>query len=132
MVYTQPPWRGAGKGSSPTAGGAAVTAATNRDSPPMPVFGRVGPLSSGLSTRTLPAASFEEVRRACDHYERKCSGRYSDNVAAARHLKNLADEVRALLGPLEQSYMQATARPTRVVSNVSTLGVSMMPVSLLI
>jgi hypothetical protein len=48
----------------------------------MPAFGRVGVLSSGLSTRTLPAASFEEVRRACDHYERKCAG--YNNVAAAR------------------------------------------------
>jgi len=124
MVYTQPPWRGGGggsarKGASPTAA-AATTAATSCGSPPMPVLGRVGPFSSGLSTRTLPAASFEEVRRACDHYERKCAGRYHDNVAAARHLKDLADEVRALLGPLEQEYAEATQRPTRIVSNVRT------------
>lgn len=38
-----------------------------------------------------------------------------------RHLKDLADEVRALLGPVEQEYNQATQRPTRAVSNVRTL-----------
>lgn len=89
----------------------------------MPVLGRLGPLSSGISARKLPSASLEEIRKACDHYERKCSGRYHDNVAAARHLKDLADEVRTLLGPLEQELTQGgTQRPaTRVASNVRQL-----------
>lgn len=110
MVYTQPPWR--------SGGGATTTKASANDGQPMPVLGRVGPLSSGLSTRALPAASFVEVRRACDHYQQKCSGRYHDNVAAARHLRELADEIRALIGPLEQEYEEATQRQARVASNV--------------
>lgn len=64
----------------------------------MPVLGRIGPLSSGVSTRKLPAPTIEEIRRACDHYERKCSGRYHDNVAAARCVRWI-DEIYGRIIP---------------------------------
>lgn len=115
MPFTQPPpWRGGGalsrrRASSGPGGGSG--AGNNYRTP---VSERLGPLSSGISTRKLPASSFDEIRKACDHYERKCAG----GGSAARHLKDLANEVRTLVGTLEHEYMQAPQRTTRIASQV--------------
>lgn len=104
MPFTkQPPWSGGGGG-----GGSTRRRASDNDFQPMPVLGRLGPLSSGISTRKLPASSFDEIRKACEHYERKCP---SGGTAAARHLRDLANEVRTLVDTLEQEHLQATTQP---------------------
>lgn len=56
---------------------------------------RVGPpgVSSGVSHRALPKSCVAQVRDICMHYVSKCSGKYSSNVAAARYVHQMADEV---------------------------------------
>lgn len=63
--------------------------------PPIPEpLHRVAPkgISSGISFRNLPTASFNAIRKICNHYEAKCSGTYDS--LASRYVVQMAREVR--------------------------------------
>ena len=59
-------------------------------------------VTSGISQRVAGAVGAEAIRRICQHYVEKCSGRYTDNVMAARYVHQLADEVLVQLDSLRE------------------------------
>ena len=59
-------------------------------------------VTSGVSQRVAGAVGAEAIRRICQHYVEKCSGRYTDNVMAARYVHQLADEVLIQLDSLRE------------------------------
>ena len=64
---------------------------------------RLSPTGTGISVRKLPAPSFTALRKACQFYEVKCSGKYSAKSAAARYLFQLSREVQEQIVALEKS-----------------------------
>ena len=63
---------------------------------------RLSPTGTGISVRKLPAPSFTALRKACQFYEVKCSGKYSAKSAAARYLFQLSREVQEQIVALEK------------------------------
>ena len=59
-------------------------------------------VTSGISQRVAGAVGAEAIRRICQHYVEKCSGRYTNNVMAARYVHQLADEVLIQLDSLRE------------------------------
>ena len=73
-------------------------------SPTLPEpMARLSPTGTGISVRKLPAPSFTALRKACQFYEVKCSGKYSAKTAAARYLFQLSREVQDQIVALEKS-----------------------------
>ena len=73
-------------------------------SPSLPEpMARLSPTGTGISVRKLPAPSFTALRKACQFYEVKCSGKYSAKTAAARYLFQLSREVQDQIVALEKS-----------------------------
>ena len=54
------------------------------------------PVGSGISTRKLPAPSLSDLRKICNHYERKAGGKYASDSRAARSLSNDSTCSRAI------------------------------------
>ena len=56
---------------------------------------RVAPqgVTAGISFRAMPKSCVEQVRDICLYYVDKCSGKYTNNAAAARYVHQMADEV---------------------------------------
>jgi len=64
---------------------------------------RVGPkgVSSGLSFRSLPSPSLKAISDVCDHYENKCSGKYTS--LASRYVFQMAHEIRTQIEALQKN-----------------------------
>ena len=71
---------------------------------PEPKF-RIGPpgVSSGVSFRNLPDASLLEIRKICQHYEGKCSGKYASDSLAGRYVFQMAREIMAQVQALSHN-----------------------------
>tara|TARA_B110001452_G_C15218180_1_gene422344 strand:- start:1220 stop:1780 length:561 start_codon:yes stop_codon:yes gene_type:complete len=67
------------------------------------------PVGSGISHRSLPPASIDAIVEICDHHVARSAGRYAGPVS--RHLFDMANEVKGLLGPLK---LEDTRRRARV------------------
>jgi len=52
-----------------------------------------------VSFRKLPRASFNEMRKICEHYEAKCEGQYES--LATRYILQMGHEIRAQIDNLE-------------------------------
>lgn len=78
---------------------------------------RVGPkgVSSGVSFRKLPNPSFSQIKNICNHYEAKCTGKYSS--LASRYVVQMGKEIKeqiALLEEIEERELdKRTARELR-------------------
>lgn len=66
------------------------------------------PVSSGISHRSLPPASLDAIAECCDHHVACSAGRYAGPVS--RHLFDMANEVKGLLGPLKLEDTRQQAR----------------------
>ena len=77
---------------------------------PQPVARRIAPapVGSGISIRTLPIASFQKIAACADHWLAKCQGDYSH--PATRWVFEMANEVKALLGPLRAEELRRMER----------------------
>ena len=71
--------------------------------------GYVGPLSSGISFRALPRATFKEVIRACRRAESKAAGLPGTHTRERRILFDLSQTIRTLLTPAAESAAAASA-----------------------
>lgn len=72
--------------------------------PPLPEpMTRLSPTGSGISLRKLPSPSFAHIRKACQFYELKTSGKYSAKTPAARYLYELSRDVQQQIVSLEKS-----------------------------
>jgi len=62
----------------------------------------VGPkgVSSGVSFRKLPNSSLQEIANICNHYEAKCTGKYSS--LASRYVMQMGKEIREQVTVLEE------------------------------
>ena len=74
---------------------------------------RVGPpgVSSGISHRELPSSCIDQVRKICEHYVQKCSGKYSNNAVAARYIHHMADEVIVQLAGVAEQIQRHESNP---------------------
>ncbi|KAG2388077.1 hypothetical protein C9374_000927 [Naegleria lovaniensis] len=61
--------------------------------PPIP---RVNAVSNGVSYRTLPKATCDDIVQVCNFYLEKSKGKYSEKTRAYRHLVEMADEIKKL------------------------------------
>jgi len=77
------------------------------------IYFRIGSLgvSSGLSTRVLPSACVAQVRKICQHYVRKTSGKYTDNITAARYIHQMSEEVLSQLADVAAEIKRHESNP---------------------
>lgn len=66
------------------------------------------PVSSGVSFRSLPPATFTQIATTCDHWLGKAAGDYAS--PASRWLFEMAHEVKALLEPLREEEARKARR----------------------
>jgi acetolactate synthase small subunit len=63
------------------------------------------PIASGISFRTLPKTSCEQIRKTCEFYVKKGAGHYTPHSKAGRYLYDLATEVTKLVNDLEDMWI---------------------------
>ena len=63
-----------------------------------------------MSVRRLPKVTLEQVLKVCQHYEQKCSGKYSSKTLAARYVFALSREVSKLVSTLRDVRSLETSR----------------------
>jgi hypothetical protein len=76
---------------------------------------RIGPIgtTTHVSVRPsdAPQASVRRVKEICLHYVKKCSGKYTDNITAARYVHQMADEVIGQLAGIIAQIQRYEAEP---------------------
>ena len=65
---------------------------------------RVNPLSSGVSLRSLPKATSEDIIKVCNFYIEKCKGKYSEKTRAYRMMTEMASEIIRLTEIIQKDF----------------------------
>jgi hypothetical protein len=61
--------------------------------------------------RALPSACVAEVRKICQHYVHKTSGKYTNNAAAARYIHQMSEEVLSQLADVAAEIKRHESSP---------------------
>ncbi|EFC36704.1 predicted protein [Naegleria gruberi] len=65
---------------------------------------RVNPLSSGVSFRSLPKATCDDIIKVCNFYVEKCEGKYSEKTRAYRMMVEMANEIIKLTNIIQRDF----------------------------